>query len=171
MQDEDAALLDAYLLKRTDRAFLAIYDRHAAAMYALALRLVGGRADAAADVLQEAWLRAVQRLPEFRRQSSLRTWLCGFVINCSRERLRVPLFEPISDLAEARPEAGLGLDVERAIWALPDGYRMVVILHDIHGYTHREIASSLGIDEGTSKSQLSRARDALRRSLQRTPAR
>jgi RNA polymerase sigma-70 factor (ECF subfamily) len=73
-------------------------------------------------------------------------------------------------LAPPRPEGGAGrLDLERAVLRLPDGYREVLVLHDIEGYTHEEIADRLGIAPGTSKSQLSRARDSLRRWL--APAR
>jgi RNA polymerase sigma-70 factor (ECF subfamily) len=165
VQYDDFALLETFLLDRTDRSFLALYDRHAPAMYAMAIRLMGGDADQASDVLQEAWLRAVPRLAQFRRESSLRTWLCGFVVNCSRERLRLPLFEELPEEIADRAAPRADLDVERAVRALPAGYRAIVVLHDIHGYTHREIAEALGIDEGTSKSQLSRARASLRRSL------
>ena len=162
----DAELLDAFARERSDRTFLALYDRHAPAMYALAYRMMGGREADAADALQEAWLRAIPRLPDFRRESSVRTWLCGFIVNCCRERFRGPLFEAISDDRPAAPAAGeRTMDLERALAQLPAGYRAVVILHDIEGYTHREIGAALGIDEGTSKSQLSRGRDALRRRL------
>src|SRR5688572_7303496 len=95
----DAELLEAFARDGCDRSFLALYDRHAAAMYALAYRLMGAREADAADALQEAWLRAIPRLASFRRESSLRTWLCGFIVNCCRERFRGPLFEAIADEA------------------------------------------------------------------------
>ena len=162
----DAELLDVFARERSDRTFLALYDRHAAAMYALAYRMMGGREADAADALQEAWLRALPRLPEFRRESSLRTWLCGFIVNCCRERFRGPMFEAITDdQVGATAPAERAIDLERALAELPPGYRAVIILHDIEGYTHREIGIALGVDEGTSKSQLSRGRDALRRRL------
>lgn len=172
----DEQLLDTFLRERADRDFLPLYDRHAPAMYALACRLLGGRDPDAADALQDAWTRALTRLHQFRRESSLRTWLCGFVVNCCRERLRQPLPEPHDDgvleasvLSVSSVESDdlrvLGCDLESALRALPDGYRAVVVLHDIEGYTHQEIARALQIDEGTSKSQLSRGRRALRRCL------
>ena len=114
-------------------------------MYALAYRLMGARDADAADVLQEAWLRAIPRLSDFRRESSLRTWLCGFIVNCCRERFRGPLFEDVDDeLSVSSVGSGelrvLGtIDLERALASLPPGARTVVILHDIEGYTHREI--------------------------------
>jgi RNA polymerase sigma factor (sigma-70 family) len=168
MPPTDSELLDGFLRDRSERSFLALYDRHAAAMYALAYRLMGGHDADAADALQEAWTRALPRLPQFRGESALRTWLCGFVVNCCRERFRRPLFEAIDETAmfDWRPSiSAQSIDVERALTSLAPGYRAVLVLHDIEGYTHREIAVALGIDEGTSKSQLSRGREALRRRL------
>jgi RNA polymerase sigma factor (sigma-70 family) len=175
MPPTDADLLDAFARDGSDRSFLALYDRHAAAMYALAYRLMGAREADAADALQEAWLRAIPRLPTFRRESSLRTWLCGFIVNCCRERFRGPLFEELSDELSVSSLAGSDLrvlgtiDLERALASLAPGARTVVILHDIEGYTHDEIAGALEIDPGTSKSQLSRGRAALRRRLDPRP--
>jgi RNA polymerase sigma-70 factor (ECF subfamily) len=169
MPPTDAELLDAYAGDGGEAAFLALYDRHAPAMYALAFRMMGGREADAADVLQDAWTRVLPRLMKFRGESSLRTWLCGFVVNCCRERFRGAVFEEIDLCAEdstARmPQPVQALDLERGLAALPEGARAVVILHDIEGFTHREIAAVLGIGEGTSKSQLSRGRAALRRRL------
>jgi RNA polymerase sigma-70 factor (ECF subfamily) len=126
---------------------------------------MGGPDADAADALQDAWLRALTRLPHFRRESSLRTWLCGFIVNCCRERFREPLFEGVDDRAGRPLQADLRLDLESALASLPPGSRAIVILHDVEGYTHREIAAALGVEEGTSKSQLSRGRAALRRRL------
>ena len=167
MPPTDSELLEAFVGDRSERSFLALYDRHAGAMYALAYRLMGGRDADAADALQEAWTRALPRLTQFRGDSALRTWLCGFVVNCCRERFRGPLFEPILDLdVGGRPHStDHTIDIDRALATLPPGYRAIVVLHDVEGYTHREIATLLGIDEGTSKSQLSRGREALRRRL------
>lgn len=173
MPPVDTDLLDAFARDGSERAFLALYDRHAPAMYALALRMMGGNEADAADVLQDAWMRLLPRLPQFRGESTLRTWLCGFVVNCCRERFRGPLFEELA--TDDGPGISVSsvllrvlgtLDLERALALLPPGSRAVVILHDIEGYTHREIAAALGIDEGTSKSQLSRGRAALRRRLE-----
>ena len=163
----DAELIAAYVRDGGEGTFLAIYDRHAAAMYALALRLLARREAEAADALQDAWLRILPRLRSFRGESALRTWLCGFVVNCCRERFRMPLSDAVDDqppLVDRGYEPSL--DLERALAALADGYRAIVVLHDVEGYTHHEIAAALGIDEGTSKSQLCRGRRALRRLLQ-----
>jgi RNA polymerase sigma factor (sigma-70 family) len=174
MPPSDSDLLDAFARDGAERSFLALYDRHAGAMYALAYRLLGGNEADAADALQDAWTRVLPRLPQFRGESSLRTWLCGFVVNCCRERFRAPLFEQMPDDGQFEATSsvpsvllrGLGtIDLERALASLPAGSRSIVILHDLEGYTHREIGAALGIDEGTSKSQLSRGRAALRRCL------
>ena len=171
MVPTDSELLEGFVRDGSERSFLALYDRHAAAMYALAYRLMGGRDADAADALQEAWTRVLPRLAHFRGESALRTWLCGFIVNCCRERFREPLFTDIEDDSAVSPVKGVDLrvlgtiDLERALTSLPPGYRSILVLHDVEGYTHREIATLLGIDEGTSKSQLSRGREALRRRL------
>src|SRR5262245_1528706 len=164
--DADRRDVAAFLERRTEEAFLALYRRHAPAMYGLALRLLGGRRSDADDVLQEAWLRAIRRLPEFRWASALRTWLCGLTINCCRERFREPLFEELTEAVEVGATEA-AIDVERALAGLAPGYRAVLILHDLEGYTHAEIAAALRIEAGTSKSQLSRARQLLRDRLGR----
>ena len=169
MPPTDTELLEAFVGDRSERSFLALYDRHAPAMYALAYRLTGGRDADAADALQDAWMRVLPRLPQFRGASTLRTWLCGFIVNCCRERFREPLFEEVADDQVPEPAPLVSdrtIDVERALAALAPGYRAVLVLHDIEGYTHREIAAALDIDEGTSKSQLSRGREAMRRRLE-----
>lgn len=169
---EDRALVSRFREAREETAFRVLYRRHAPALFRFATRLAGNREDGE-DLLQETWIRAAARLGEFRWESSLPTWLCGIALNCWREIARsrarraggpsgyppgVPLLPP-----PAPPEgAESSLDLERAIETLPDGYREVLVLHDLHGYTHEEIAEVLGVAAGTSKSQLSRARRALR---------
>jgi RNA polymerase sigma-70 factor (ECF subfamily) len=118
--------------------------------------------------VQESWVRAVRSLSSFRAESALRTWLCGLLVNARRERIRTVwrtagalYIEPPSPIrSDDSP-----VDLERAIAALPAGARDVFVLHDVHGYKHREIARMLEITEGTSKSQLTRARGLLRTSL------
>jgi RNA polymerase sigma-70 factor (ECF subfamily) len=73
--------------------------------------------------------------------------------------------DALDDDARSVPAAEMAIDIERAVASLPPGYRTVLVLHDIEGYTHDQIASLIGVDVGTSKSQLSRARRALRRRL------
>jgi RNA polymerase sigma-70 factor (ECF subfamily) len=165
---DDLALVERFLRGRSDDAFRALYRAHTPALYALALRLSGGDRAEAEDLVQESWVRALTALRTFRAQSALRSWLCGVLVNVHRGRIRTdwrmvdgPDVEPLVDA----PGPEDAIDLERAIAALPDGAREVYVLHDVHGYTHREIAELMGIVEGTSKSQLNRARFLLRNSL------
>ncbi len=161
----DRKLVDAFLSSRSNGAFCALYDQHARRMYAIALRILGNSHADADDVLQEAWMRGIAGLAGFRWESSLRTWLCGITLNCCRERLKHPLLETVDDAAAPMPDTETMLDVERALASLAPGYRTVLVLHDIEGYTHDEIGALIGVEPGTSKSQLSRARRALRQRL------
>src|SRR5688500_649495 len=134
------------------------------------MRLMGD-ADNAADVVHDAWIKAYDNLHRFEGRSALRTWLTGILINCARNRWReerdvLPL-DMIADVASTPP---ITLDVdpidlEAAIVALPPRYRAVLVLHDVEGFTHDEIADMLGIVQGTSKSQLARARARIREAL------
>jgi RNA polymerase sigma-70 factor (ECF subfamily) len=127
-------------------AFEELYRAHAPRLFGLACRLVG-RADAE-DLLQEIFLAAHRRLGSYRGEAALGTWLFRLATNCC-----------------------LGvvdrLDLERALAGLPAGARAVFVLHDVEGFEHHEIAELLGVAEGTSKSQLHRARLRLRRVLGR----
>jgi len=170
LQPPDRDLADRFVRRGDEAAFRLLFRRHTPRMYALALRLLAGRTGDAEDAVQDAWQRAAAALGRFEWRSALSTWLGGFVINCARERLRAKALTRVdtealaSITAPARPP-GPALDLERAIAALPDGYREVLVLHDIEGYTHDEIAGRLGIAAGTSKSQLFHARRALRARL------
>jgi RNA polymerase sigma-70 factor (ECF subfamily) len=165
---DDLALVERFLRTRGEDAFEALYEAHTPALYALAMRLTGGDQGEAEDLVQESWVRAVRGLSSFRAQSALRSWLCGVLVNVRRGRMQTewrtvdaPNVEPVAN--HATPDDAL--DLERAIGTLPEGARDVFVLHDVYGYTHREIAEMLHIVEGTSKSQLTRARALLRRSL------
>src|SRR5262245_19221140 len=168
-REDDRLLAAAFIERRDERAFRALYARHSPALYGLLRRLVG--VSDAQDALQETWLRAARGLPGFRWQGALRTWLTGIALNCARElrRAQGPRPAPGPEPEPRPPSVGQRIDLERAVEALADGYRTVLLLHDAQGYTHAEIAALLGVDEGTSKSQLSRARRAVRESLRGDP--
>ena len=174
---DDRRLVERFLGSREEGAFRELYRAHTPALYKLALRLERGRDGAAQDLVQEAWMRAVPKLGEFRWRSALRTWLSSVLINVHREAIRQRMSQT-RRIQEARgrlsvvgtPVPELTPDLERAIAELPDGQREVLVLHDIEGYTHREIAELTGVAEGTSKSQLSRARRLLREWLGREGA-
>jgi RNA polymerase sigma-70 factor, ECF subfamily len=167
----DRALAERVSDQRDGDAFRVLYARHTPALYAMAMRMTGQPADAE-DAVHETWLRAVEALGRFQWRSSLRTWLVSIPLNRLREVERqdrhvLPLWE---ELAADAPPAELPrdvdpLDLEAAIHTLPPGYRRVLVLHDVEGFTHEDIAVLLGISPGTSKSQLSHARRRLRRAL------
>jgi len=165
---DDAELVARFLRDRSAPAFRALYARHAAGLYRFALRLSGGDEALAEEIAQEAWVRGVEGLPRFAFRSSLRTWLLGCVLNCWREdRRRAERSgpRPLPERADPAPPSWMALDLERAIAALAPGQREVLVLHDVEGYSHGEVARLLGIDSGTSRSQLLRARRSLRRAL------
>jgi RNA polymerase sigma-70 factor (ECF subfamily) len=157
-------------------AFEQLYGAHAPRLFGLACRMVG-RQDAE-DLLQEIFLTAHRKLGLYRGQSSLGTWLFKLATNQCLDHLRsrgarwaaatVELpSEPASAGAAAGAVVGVvdRLDLERAIGSLPTGCRLVFVLHDVEGCQHQEIAGLLGISDGTSKSQLHKARLRLREML------
>jgi RNA polymerase sigma-70 factor (ECF subfamily) len=164
-------LVERFLARRDEEAFLALYRQHTPFLYRLLTRLSGGSTQAATEGVQETWVRAVERLGTFSWRSRLRTWLAGIAIHWFHEEARrdrdadVELSdESLVAATTARPIDRV--DLERALRELPAGYRAALVLHDVEGFTHEEIASLLGVDAGTSKSQLSRARRSLRHMLQ-----
>ena len=165
---EDRALVAEFLAQRDEAAFLALYRRHTPFLHRF-LRSLSGQLSEAEDLVQETWVRGVQRLDGFAWRSSLKTWLAGIALNTWRERRRAPPAATLDDdrLPEAPPARHeiASVDLERALSRLSAGYREAILLHDVAGYTHEEIAALTGVDAGTSKSQLSRARRALRARL------
>ena len=169
-EDEDRRLVSRFLARRDEAAFRALYGRHTTALYRFLLRLTGRPADAEEGV-QETWVRACRSLDRFEWRSALSTWLAGIAIRWWREerRGRGLRDEPVEE-ADGPAAAPIlsevdRIDLERALGELSLGYREVILLHDVYGHTHAEIAKLLDVDEGTSKSQLSRARRALRARL------
>ena len=167
-ENEDRALVAAFLARRDEAAFLALYRRHTPFLHRF-LRSLSGAASEAEELVQETWVRGVERLEGFAWRSSLKTWLAGIALNTWRERRRAPAAATLDDdrLPEAPPARHeiASVDLERALSQLSPGYREAILLHDVVGYTHEEIAALTGVDAGTSKSQLSRARRALRARL------
>ncbi len=168
---DDKTLVNDFLNTREEQRFRKLYQRHSPGLYQSILRLVRGDETEAGELLQATWVRALESLESFRGESSLRSWLVGVAYNCFRESLRKESRTVSVDALEidnlpAAVSGGFDLagsiDLERALFRLPGGYREVFLLHDLEGYTHKEIGAHLNIEEGTSKSQLSRARHALR---------
>lgn len=168
----DRELAGALEAAGDEAAFRELYRRHTPRLYMFVLRMMGGVETEAEDVVQDTWVRAVERLSDFRWEARLSTWLIGIGANCCRDRLRkagrqrdVGLEQGEHLGAPGRGEAELRIDLERAIALLPAGYREVLLMHDVEGLTHPEIGERLGIAEGTSKSQLFFARRTMRRLL------
>jgi RNA polymerase sigma-70 factor (ECF subfamily) len=152
----------------------ALYDAHVDRVYRLAFRLAGDD-ELARDITQDTFIRAFDRISTFRRQSSLSTWLHSIGVSVALNRVRtvkrrstreLPLdgvAEPSlpTRLAEPDLKERLALSID----ALPPGYRTVFVMHDVEGFTHEEIGEALGIESGTSKAQLFRARAKLRTAL------
>jgi len=167
--EEDRLLVERFVESRDETAFRALYRRHGGFLYRFLLRLSGGNASAAEEGVQETWVRAAEGLSGFAWRSSLKTWLAGIAIRWWRETRRAAGRE--TEMPEEIPAAPAvrreieRVDLERALAALAPGYRRVLLLHDVEGYTHEEVAELTGVDVGTSKSQLSRARSALRARL------
>ena len=164
-------LVGRFMRTGDETTFRELYGRHTPALYLLALRLVGGAESEAQDAVQETWLRACKTLSGFEWRSSLRTWLSGILINRVREMNRESVRRNEEELPEGlsppdAPRAAERLGIEQAIARLPAGYRHVLVLHDVEGYTHEEIGERLEISVGTSKSQLHHARKALRATFQ-----
>ena len=152
----------------------AMYDAHVDRVYRLAYRLAGDDA-LAQDFTQETFIRAFAKLDSFRGDSALSTWLhtitTTVVLNGLRKVKRFHQRETDIDDAHAvgtarrEAEPDLKRRLTQAIDALPEGYRTVFVMHDVEGYTHEEIGAALGVETGTSKAQLSRARAKLRVAL------
>jgi RNA polymerase sigma-70 factor (ECF subfamily) len=151
------------------RAFEALYREHVGGVYAVCLRLTGQR-EAAEDCTQETFVAAWRSLREFEARSSFATWLHRIAVNKVLTRqtgLAARLEQLAADLpADERTHAGPAdampaLDLERAIAALPDGARHVLVLVGIYGHSHEEAGELLGIAAGTCRAHLHRARRLL----------
>lgn len=154
-----------------ERAFERLYQRHVDRVYNLARRMIGS--EEADDLIQTIFVRAWKKLDQFRGEAAFGTWLHQVAVNVIIDRRRQLKRERERDLGSdmlpflsgpgRKPE--LGVDLEGAIEDLPDGAREILVLHDIEGYRHAEIAEKLEVSEGTSKSQLHRARMLIREHL------
>lgn len=156
-------------------AYEQLYRQHAPRLFAVLWRLCGGQQARAEDALQEAFLQAWKALPAFRMESSLGTWLHRLGVNAALMDLRAQGRHDHDSLEDRDRElpgmgvddpcAGTERDLERALARLPPRARAVMVLHDIEGWKHHEIAEQLQMAVGTSKAQLHRARGLLRARL------
>jgi RNA polymerase sigma-70 factor (ECF subfamily) len=162
-------------------AFEDLYRTHAGRLFSVACRLLGNPTDAE-DLLQEIFLAAHRKLDTFRGESALGTWLYRLATNLCLDHLRSrsgrsnQLTDSLDDeqglfdtsTSSLAQQTVTKMDLERALARLPEGCRAAFVLHDIEGLEHREVAEILGIAEGTSKSQVHKARTKLRGLLTRT---
>ena len=158
-------------------AFGRIYRAQVGRINALALRLTGD-AQRAEELVQSAFVRAWQKLPSFRGESALSTWLHKLTVNVfllddrgqrRRSLKELPEEAAPEPMTAQRPPAMSHedrIDLERAIAKLPEGARVAFVLHDIHGYDHNEIAAMCGLAAGTIRAQLHRARRRLQEALE-----
>ncbi len=158
-------------------AFERLYRQHAPRIFSLACRMAGSAEDGE-DLLQEIFLQAYRKLGSFKGDAAIGTWLYRLALNhcldyvrsrrVKMSRLTETLdadtsFEP----AAPRETPIARLDLERALERLPDGCREAFVLHDVEGFDHKEVGRLLGVAEGTSKSQVFKARLKLRAILGR----
>ncbi len=158
-------------------AFEKLYRSHCDRIYALCWRMCGGDRALAEDMVQEAFVRAWNKLELFKGDSKFGTWLHRLTVNVvlSDRRIRIKRLkreQAFSDdiervqVGERNVFAGLRKDLEAAIAGLPERARTVLILYDVEGYQHQEIADMTGMAVGSSKAQLHRARKMVREVLQ-----
>ncbi len=158
-------------------AFETLYREHAGRLYTLACRMAGSPEDGE-DLLQEIFLQAYRKLASFKGDAQIGTWLYRLALNhCldyvrSRQAKMNKLTETLDAEASFEPTARRDtpiarLDLERAVERLPEGCREAFVLHDVEGFDHKEVGRLLGIAEGTSKSQVFKARMKLRAMLKR----
>lgn len=170
---DETALVDA-VRRGAPGSREALYHRYKRRVFALAVRIVG--AVDAEEVAQEAFIRIFRGLPKFRGDAALGTWIYRLAVNAAlshRARRPAPAVEAsvesgadaaVAVVPEPR-DLALRRHLEVALAALPVGYRTVIVLHDVEGLEHEEVAAILGCHPGTSKSQLHKARARLREAL------
>ena len=164
-------------------AFETIYQLHSRRVYALCLRMSGDPVEAE-DLTQEAFLQLFRKIHTFRGESAFSSWMHRLTANIVLMRFRKKRPAPISleemtrpDDEKDRPTFEIGvpdlrltglfdrINLHAALEQLPQGYKSMFLLHDVHGYEHNEIAGMLGCSVGNSKSQLHKARKRLRELL------
>ena len=157
-------------------AFEKLYRSHCDRIYGLCWRMCGGDRALAEDMVQEAFVRAWNKLELFRGESKFGTWLHRLTVNVvlSDRRIRVKRLQREQEFSDDIERvqvgdrdvfAGLRKDLEAAIAGLPERARSVLVLYDIEGYQHKEIAEMTGMAVGSSKAQLHRARKLVQEAL------
>lgn len=163
-------------LKRGDsRAHKIVYERLSGKMLAVCTRYCGNRADAE-EVMLDGFMRVFEKIDQFREDGSFEGWVrrimvteaLMFLRKSKQWRQELSIDDVVVEPDYAWADTSLNEnDLLRMVNQLPDGYRTVFNLYAIEGYSHNEIADMLGITDGTSKSQLSRARTLLQANLKK----
>jgi RNA polymerase sigma-70 factor, ECF subfamily len=165
---DDAGLLRAHT-NGDPEAFGELVRRHRDRLWAVALRTLGDREEAA-DALQDALISAYRAAHRFRGESAVTTWLHRIVVNACLDRARrrqsrptvpLPETETITSFSCDQPDSDTALTVRAALAQLPADQRVALVLLDMQGYTVAEIADLLGVAEGTVKSRCARGRARL----------
>jgi RNA polymerase sigma-70 factor (ECF subfamily) len=183
LRDEDSELVTR-ARSGDDSAVTELYRRHERRVYNLVLRTIGNHWDAA-DVAQETFIKAFRNLDTFKGEARFGTWLHRIAVNAAYDHLRRHKPEPmeaeiIDDLSGPTGAAsvvatgrhgidpavdGLSEPLRHALMELDEGFRFAVVLCDLLGFPYIEAAEILGVQEGTIKSRIFRARDALATAL------
>jgi RNA polymerase sigma-70 factor, ECF subfamily len=163
---DDGALLRAHV-EGDPTAFTTLVRRHQDRLWAVALRTLSDREEAA-DALQEALISAYRSAHRFRGDSAVTTWLHRIVVNACLDRVRrrsarptVPLLPEIEPVPVAPVDSDTAMDVRAALAQLPVEQRAALVLVEVHGYAVSEAATILGVAEGTVKSRCARGRARL----------
>lgn len=146
-----------------------VYERYKDAMYNVALRITNN-SDDACDCLQEAFIQIYRDLEKFNKMSTLGAWIKTIVVRTAiKTKKALCATESIDEMKSSEviewPNEISGDELNKAISELSDGYRMVFLLTEVEGYTHKEVAEMLNISAGTSKSQLFHAKKLLQQKL------
>lgn len=158
-------------LKNDRVAQKALYENFKTHMYTLAYRITGNFDDAS-DVLQDGFLQVFRKLDAFKGESKLSSWIHTIIARTAIRKIKNRIyFQDIETTdTSALIDWGASIDtdhLEKAIAALPEGYRTIFVLYEIEGFKHREIAEMLELSENTSKSQLFKAKKILRETLEK----
>jgi RNA polymerase sigma-70 factor (ECF subfamily) len=164
----DRDLIAAVLKGYDEQAFRSLYRRHTPRLLGFVSRLLSGTNSEEEDVVQETWIRACENLTQFQWRPTFSTSLLGIGLNVVHDylrrnkRSRIMTENYLLGLPSKVPDQEAQIDLDWTIRRLPDQYRLVLVLHDIEGFAHQEIAERLNIPAGTTKSQLFRARRMIR---------
>ena len=170
--------LIAGILRKSAAHELALYKAYSVPMYRVCLRYANDRSEAE-DMLQEGFIRVFRDIGQFRAEGAFGGWIRKIMVNTALSHIRkrkdfivqMEDYSPFESLATKEVDPIAKIDAEnlmRVLQQLPNGYRTVFNLYAIEGYTHEEIAEELNITVGTSKSQLFKARDYIKKILEKS---